>query len=92
MKHIWCFDDYSFKLFEGYVMDDYKRFADDMVFADDTQKKFIGNFHTEVIFEDKEEAINTYKGAIGLERVKIHNKIEELKRVDEELFNRLLEI
>jgi hypothetical protein len=33
-----------------------------------------------------------YKGIIGIERVKVHNKIEELKKYDEQLFEKLLSI
>ena len=28
MKHVWCIDDDKFNLFEGYVMDNYKNYAD----------------------------------------------------------------
>jgi len=44
------------------------------------------------IFDNQETAINMYKGIIEIERVKVHNKIEELKRYDEKLFEKLLKI
>lgn len=33
-----------------------------------------------------------YRGIIGIERVKVHNKIEELKKYDESLFEKLLNL
>ena len=33
-----------------------------------------------------ETAINMYEGMIEIERLKVQNKIEELKRYDKELF------
>ena len=46
----------------------------------------------ENIFDNKETALNMYKGMIGIERVKVHNEIERLKKYDEQLFEKLLSI
>lgn len=92
MKHIWCIDDDRFLFNEGYVLDDYKDYEDDFVYIDESQKKLLGTYKVENIFDNKETALNMYKGMIGIERVKVHNKINDLKRYDEELFIKLLEI
>ena len=92
MKHVWCIDEDLFTLKEGYVLNDYKTFEDDFVYIDETQKDIVGTYKTENIFDNKETAINVYKGMIGIERVKVHNKIEELKKYDEQLFEKLLNI
>lgn len=92
MKHIWCIDDDKFTLKEGYVLDDYKDYEDDFVYSDETQKSRIGVYKVENIFENKETAISMYRGMIGIERVKVYNKIEELKKYDESLFEKLLSI
>ena len=92
MKHIWCIDDDKYLFYEGYVLDDYKTFEDDFVYTDITQKNVLGTFKVENIFDNKETAINVYKGMIGIERVKVHNKIEEFKKYDEQLFEKLLNI
>lgn len=92
MKHIWCIDDDKFTLKEGYVLDDYKDYEDDFVYSNETQHGLLGTYKVENIFENKETALNMYKGMIGIERVKVHNKIEELKKYDEQLFEKLLSI
>lgn len=92
MKHIWCIDDDKFTIKEGYVLDDYKDYEDDFVYSDETQKSRIGVYKVENIFENKETAISMYRGMIGIERVKVHNRIEELKKYDESLFEKLLNI
>ena len=92
MKHIWCIDDDRFLFNEGYVLDDYKDYEDDFVYMDESQKKLLGTYKVENIFDNKETALNIYKGMIGIERVKVHNKIDDLKKYDEELFTKLLEI
>lgn len=92
MKHVWCIDDYKWNLEEGYVMNDYKDFEDDFVYKDETQKTNLGPYKIENIFENKETALNMYKGMIGIERVKIHNRIEELQKYDKYLFDKLLKI
>ncbi len=92
MKHVWCIDEDLFTLKEGYVMDDYKDFEDDFVYTNESQKYLVGTYKTENIFDNKETAINMYKGMIGIERVKVHNEIERLKKYDEKLFEKLLNI
>ena len=92
MKHIWCIDDDKFTLKEGYVLDDYKNYEDDFVYSNETQYGLLGTYKVENIFDNKETALNVYKGMIGIERVKVHNKIEELKKYDEQLFEKLLSI
>ena len=92
MKHIWCIDDYKFTFKEGYVLDDYKDYEDDFVYSDEAQKSRIGVYKVENIFENKETALSVYKGMIGIERVKVYNKIEELKKYNEQLFEKLLEL
>ena len=92
MKHVWCIDEDLFTLKEGYVLNDYKTFEDDFVYTDETQKDIIGTYKTENIFDNKETALNIYKGMIGIERVKVHNEIERLKKYDENLFEKLLNI
>ena len=92
MKHVWCIDDDKFTLKEGYVLDDYKDYEDDFVYSDETQKSRIGVYKVENIFENKETALNIYRGMIGIERVKVYNKIEELKKYNESLFEKLLNV
>ena len=92
MKHVWCIDEDLFTLKEGYVLNDYKTFEDDFVYTDETQKDIVGTYKTENIFDNKETALNMYKGMIGIERVKVHNEIERLKKYDENLFEKLLNI
>ena len=95
MKHIWCIDDDKFNLFEGYVMDNYKIYDDNYIWEkceDENYVHNLGRLKTENIFENKETALNMYKGMIGIERVKVHNKIEELKKYDETLFEKLLKL
>ncbi len=92
MKHIWCIDDDKFTFKEGYVLDDYKDYEDDFVYSNETQYGLLGTYKVENIFDNKETALNMYKGMIGIERVKVHNKIEELKKYDEQLFEKLLSI
>ena len=92
MKHVWCIDEDLFILKEGYVMNDYKDFEDDFVYTDESQKYLVGTYKTENIFDNKETALNMYKGMIRIERVKIHNEIERLNKYDEQLFEKLLNI
>ena len=92
MKHIWCIDDDKFTLKEGYVLDDYKDYEDDFVYSNETQHELLGTYKVENIFDNKETALNMYKGMIEIERVKVHNKIEELKKYNEQLFEKLLSI
>jgi len=90
MKHVWCIDDDLFTLKEGYVFDDYKDYEDDFVYTDESQKYLVGTYKVENIFDNKETALNMYKGIIEIERVKVHDKIEQLKKYDEKLFEKLL--
>lgn len=92
MKYVWCIDEDLFTLKEGYVIDDYKDYEDNFVYIDESQKKLLGTYKVENIFDNKETALNMYKGMIGIERVKVHNKIDELKRYDEQLFEKLLSV
>ena len=92
MKHIWCIDDDKFTLKEGYVLDDYKDYEDDFVYSNETQYGLLGTYKVENIFDNKETALNMYKRMIGIERVKVHNEIERLKKYDEQLFEKLLSI
>ena len=93
MKHVWCIDNDKFNLFEGYVMDNYKNYADNYLwekYEDENHVHNLGIFKTENIFDNKETAINMYEGMIEIERLKVQNKIEELKRYDKELFEKLM--
>ena len=92
MKHIWCIDDYKFTLEEGYVLDDYKTFEDDFVYTDETQKKILGTYKVENIFDNKETAINMYKGMIEIQINKLQKHIDDCTRKREELFEKLLSI
>ena len=92
MKHIWCIDDDKFTLKEGYVVDNYKDYECIRVWIEEKTNKILGIYKVENIFDNKETALNMYKGMIGIERVKVHNKIEELKKYDEQLFEKLLSI
>ena len=92
MKHIWCIDDDKFTLKEGYVLDNYKDYECTRVWIEEKTNKILGTYKVENIFDNKETALNMYKGMIGIERVKVHNKIEELKKYDEQLFEKLLSI
>ncbi len=92
MKHIWFINDSKFTLGEGYVENFYKQFNDAFIYQDENQLIPVDRVSIENIFDNQETAINMYKGMIGIERVKVHNKIEELKRYDEELFEKLLKI
>ena len=92
MKHIWCIDDDRFLFNEGYVVDNYKDYECIRVWIDEKTNKILGTYEVENIFDNKETALNMYKGMIGIERVKVHNKIEELKKYDEQLFEKLLSI
>lgn len=95
MKHVWCIDDNKFNLFEGYVMDNYKNYDENYLWEkceDENHVHNLGIFKTENIFDNKETTINMYRGMIGIERVKVHNEIERLKKYDEQLFEKLLSI
>ena len=95
MKHVWYIDEDKFTLNEGYVMDDYKKYWDNYLWEKCEDKNYVHNlgiFKTENIFDNKETALNMYKGMIDIERVKVHNKIEELKKYDEQLFEKLLSV
>lgn len=92
MKHIWCIDDDKFILKEGYVLDDYQDYEDDFVYFDESQKSRIGVYKVGNIFENKETALSVYKVIIKIERAHVHNKIEELKKYDETLSEKLLNL
>ena len=92
MKHVWCIDEDLFTLKEGYVFEDYKDYENDFVYTDESQKFLVGTYKVKNIFDNKETAINIYKGMIEIERVKVHNEIERLKKYDEKLFEKLLNI
>ena len=91
MKHIWCIDDDRFFLNEGYVFDDYKDHEDDFVYADESQKKFLGTYKVENIFDNRETAINMYKGMIKIQMTKLQKHIDDCIRKREELFEKLIE-
>ena len=53
MKHVSCIDDDKFNLFEGYVMDNYKNYADNYLWEkceDENHVHNLGIFKTENIF------------------------------------------
>ena len=67
MKHIWCIDEDKYTLNEGYVFTDYKNYEDDFVYTDETQKKIIGTYKIENIFDNIETAKHILKGMIQLQ-------------------------
>ena len=95
MKHIWYIDENKIELHEGYVSNDYRTYFNEnsnIPIWDQEFGESLTSSKLEDIFDNKETAINIYKGMIGIERCKIHNKIEELKKYDESLFEKLLNI
>lgn len=92
MKHIWCIDEDKYTLNEGYVYDDYKNYEDDFVFSNETQKKIIGTYKIENIFDNIETAKHILKGIIQIQRDKNSKEIEILQKKNEVLFEKLLNI
>ena len=92
MKHIWCIDDNLFTLKEGYVLNDYKTFEDDFVYTAETQQKILGTYKVENIFDNRETAINMFKGMIKIQMTKLQKHIDDCIRKREELFEKLIEI
>ena len=99
MKQIWFIDEDKLELKTGYVNNNYQFYGHDESENDlmvlvlvDKKSRICALVSREYLFENKETAINMYKGMIGIERVKVYNKIEELKKYDESLFEKLLNI
>ena len=92
MKHIWFIDEDEFVFGEGYVVDNYKEYNYLHVYIGEDFKKNFGIYKVGNFYDNKETALNIYKGMIDIERVKVHNEIERLKKYDEQLFEKLLSI
>lgn len=90
MKHVWCIDDDRFLFNEGYVLDDYKDYEDDFVYADESQKKLLGTYKVENIFDNKETAINVFNGMVLIQIRKLESHINNCKTKIDELTDKLV--
>lgn len=93
MKHIWCIDDDKFNLLEGYVVDNYKNYADNYLWEkceDENYVHILGIFKTENIFENKETAVNIFNGMILIQIKKLENYIKDCKNKIDILTDKLL--